>query len=190
LQSTGRRRSAPGKWVATRKYEEAKTDDTGRNPWSAVLSTMAGDRNPYFAEDNPSIKAVKKRFAAEQVRSAMRAKTFTEALDHLAPLGEYENQFEGHATKVLMPTKGIMVLWAKAKREGILDQPIESHLPQAPTSWNPEKMTPKHSSYFVPTKRYDGKTMTVRDALLQMASDKRDTKLHAVLSEHDPRTPA
>lgn len=139
--------------VARRKYGVLQND----NPWSSIVATMHGEAMHYGATP-PSVKAARARLEKEQNERILRAKSLAEAFDHAAAIGKIAEPSQGYSARVTLPKKTLATLWAKAKRLGVLGEPIEAHTPTVES-----KTYPKHSSYFV------GRTGTARSTLLRMA---------------------
>lgn len=139
--------------VAKRKYGVLQND----NPWSSIVATMHGEAMHYGATP-PSVKAARARLEKEQNERILRAKSLAEAFDHAAAIGKIAEPSQGYSARVTLPKKTLATLWAKAKRLGVLSEPIEAHTPKVES-----KAYPKHSSYFV------GRTGSARSTLLRMA---------------------
>lgn len=121
----GRRKNQQGTSEPARVYEGASHDSKHRNPFSTLLDRLSGKESSYGATSE-LVKQAKARLETEQLERIHRAKTFAEALDAAAALAT-PVKGTGDSDKALYPRRALMLLWAKAKRLGVLDTPAQVH---------------------------------------------------------------
>ncbi|MEY8688470.1 MAG: SNF2-related protein [Leptothrix sp. (in: b-proteobacteria)] len=92
------------------------------NPMRDVLNTMDGVQRTYNTDvDGPSVKAAKAQLEREQMIAVKNAKTFYEALSAAMPLASVGSD------KITYKPRLLALLWAKAKRAGVLNEPLINH---------------------------------------------------------------
>lgn len=109
---TRRRGSSPAP-ILKQKYADEKSSYYGShesNPWSAVGNDLFG---PEFERE------AREAFRRQQFEAARRADSFAGAVKAVIPT--IEHSYAGTA----WPRRSLAILWAKAKREGILDRPLK-----------------------------------------------------------------
>lgn len=168
------RRGGKSTSKAGRNYGDSITHE---NPWARVVHDMSGEGGYYHGNgDSAPIKAARTQLHAEQYGRIRHAKTFSEALNAAAPLGEIAGAEKGHGASVKLPKKAIAALWAKARHDGVLGDAMSVHGDR------------NHASYFVDN--YDSKP-TVHGKLLQMAGQSgHDDLVHAMVESglrHNPK---
>ena len=125
------------------------------NPMREVLNAMDGHKAVYGAvSDGPSVRAARARLETEQVAKIKGAKTASEAISALIPLGNVGKD------SVTYPPRALAMAWVKAKRAGVLNDKLIDH--QASSS-----------GYLAHTSEtYGGSAhdATVKQALMRMAA--------------------
>lgn len=175
--TTGNRRNQTSVRAAVRNYDGNQSNDSG-NPWARVVDDMSGafEGNSYHygGGDSKVVGPLREKFNAEQINRVRHAKTFSEALDAAAPLGEIHDKEKGDSAVVKLPESVIALLWAKAKHDGVLGAKMQDHLP---TMTRHAYASAKHSGYYL-----KDRGRTVHSTLLGMAANSgHDDLVHAMV---------
>ncbi|MDP3327185.1 SNF2-related protein [Parvibaculum sp.] len=123
-------------------------------------------------------------FERVQGEEARHAKTTTEAIDAVVPM------LSADYSGVTWPRKSLAIVWARAKREGKLDEPMSSVIPTKETKWN--GVQPKYPTQLFATKSGNGRSgvatdrLTVRNALTTLAHANGHTDLAAAMTASYP----
>lgn len=119
------------------------------------------------------VSEARRRLQDEVATAARRASTFREAAEALKPLAHVGPYGGG----VQWPRRALAVMYAKAKREGVLHEPLSSALPDGSPGWK----------NFFPAAEF-GSGDTVADNLARAAKASGDTDLAAAIyiDSHEP----
>jgi hypothetical protein len=132
------------------------------NPWSSIGRTLFGDD---FERD------ARARLEREQLEKARHANTFGDAVADAAKTA-HTGQYGGHVT---WPKRSIAVMWAKAKHDGKLDDPLKSAIPRMPDEVFSVR---QYSDYGEPVSVVN---RPVRDALVDLAIGNKHYDLAAAM---------
>ncbi|HQS59654.1 MAG TPA: SNF2-related protein [Gallionellaceae bacterium] len=173
--SVGRR---GGKTVTRAKRKYGFGVDGNNNPWTRIIGDLSGKYSGggyYYGDgDSPEVKPIRQKLIAEQNERIRHAKTFSEALDAAAPLGEIQDADKGYGARVKLPKKAIAALWAKARHLDVLGGAIDTHEPKSESYGGKYG---KHSNYFL-----GDKAKSVHAAILGLAASAgHDDLVHAMV---------
>lgn len=149
------------------KYQDGRGySNQSTNPWGKVGDEVFGAG---FAKDARS------RFDREQQHAAAKANTLTESIAALAPTIEASSY--GGAD---VPKKTLAMMWAKARRTGVLDEVMAAHVPAGRS----------YGGLFDEWIGYGQRPVklgqrTVRQALLGMAKNRHPDLAAAMMAGHD-----
>ena len=174
---TGNRRNQKSATTAAKKYS-ANSSTEHNNPWSRTVDDLSGTYEGgsyhYGSGDSKAIGPLREQFNVEQLNRVRHAKTFQEAIDAAASLGEIHDKEKGDGATVKLPERVIALLWAKAKHDGVLGAKMQEHLP---TMTRHTYASAKHSGYYM-----KDKGRTVHSTLLAMAANSgHDDLVHAMV---------
>jgi predicted RNA methylase len=154
---TGRRGAHTGQYKTVLSYPGGYGQR--HNRWGSVGDSVFGQG---FKKDAHA------QFEREQLESARHAKTLQEAVGHaaLTATGEY-------GTMAAWPKRALAILWAKAKRDGKLDAPMKEVAQGLPSDLFNMSGGGIHK---------DGASMTVRNALMELAKHRNFNDLSAAMA--------
>lgn len=116
-QTSGRRGSQSTR-VARREYPDAKFDSKNINPFKYLLDSMSG--GVAHGVDSALVKEAKQRLQAEQHEKLKHATDMGEAFSHALAMGKVEEAHVEAKAHVVLPSKTLATLWAKARQLGQL----------------------------------------------------------------------
>ena len=155
------RKNQQGKWTPAREYPGADYNSKHVNPFTSVLNGLSGHTGGYGSNaDGPLVKEAKKRMEAEQYQRIKEAPSFKQALDEAMVLASPTGTDDRSTQKARLPEKALAMLWARARRDGILGQTLDTHIDK--TSYGSPA---KHDNY-----AYGDTKQSVHHALMNMAT--------------------
>jgi len=178
------RKNARTEWRNQAEYEGARYDQKQRNPWSSALADLGG-KDAGGISEAPLVRETRKRFHAEQLERVRSAPTFKEALSAALQTA----QLPDYGASVNKPTwdKDVTTaLWERAQRDGVLDTPLDEHVPKRAMGAGGSVHTyPVHDKYAFHLNGWQGEDQTVRGALRNIAQGSALTDLYATIKQHD-----
>jgi superfamily II DNA or RNA helicase len=170
-RSGGRRSSRDDKTFVAKFADERGYHSATSNPWGAVGDKVFGQG---FSTE------ARARFEREQQRAAANAKTLGESISALAPTATGQYSSVG-----AIPQKSIAMMWAKARRTGVLDTTMAAHVP-AGRNLGDLFTTIEYTGGYSRTRTIENRT--VRDVLLGMAKSRYPDLAAAMLvsADNDP----
>jgi len=162
--SSGRKHSS-SRPVLKQKYADEKGSYYGHetNPWSTIGNDIFG---PEFEEE------AREKFLRGQYEAARHAGNFADAAKAIAPTVDYQY---GRTT---WPKRALAILWAKAKREGVLDRPMKE---AATETTKHGRVAPIFPPEVLRTSDYGGGGGTVHDVLSGVAAHHGHSDLAAAV---------
>lgn len=175
------RKNARTEWRNQSEYPDAPYTQRQRNPWASTLAELGG-KGAHGISEAPVVREIRERFHAEQLERVRNAPSFKDAVAEAIPtahLPEYSTVGKPTWNKDVT-----QALWERAQRDGVLDTPMDDHVPKKAIGAS-ERLYPVHDKYAFHLNGWQGEDQTVRAALRNIAHGSGLTDLHAAITQHD-----
>jgi predicted RNA methylase/superfamily II DNA or RNA helicase len=174
-----KRKNSRSEQVPRVKYPEAPYNSQGHNPWNSVLRDLSPEKQTGIGVASLERQA-HQRFEREQVERIRRAPTFADALREAYTLVGTIGGGYGVTEKPKWNRRALATLWARAKHEGILHSPFDSHVPQEKSYG--DRMVPVHARYAHHGNEYSSSTpLSVHHRLSLLAHGSEHKELAAAI---------
>jgi len=117
------KRHGTGTYTPARKYEGAGYPNEHVNPGKRIADFVSGSGG--YGATSPLVKEAQARLNVEQMDRIRHAKNIGDAIDAALVMGSVTGTEKGVAR---IPRRVLMLLWAKAKRLGVLGDKASTHI--------------------------------------------------------------
>lgn len=178
------RKNSRTEWRNQTQYPDARYDQRQRNPWTSLLAEMGGKgTSPTGIAESPLVVQTRERLHAEQLDRVRSAPSFKDAMAHAFPTAHLP---EYNTVGLTTWNKDVVsALWDRAKADGVMDTPMDAHVPRAQIGGS-GKEYPVHDSYALHHKGWTNEDRTVRGTLLAIAHGSNHVALHEQMKQEAP----
>jgi superfamily II DNA or RNA helicase/predicted RNA methylase len=158
------------------KFPDASPMERTRNPWASALRSAHPETDSSDGYGNHAPRSIRKRFEADQLERVRRAPDFKSALREAFPL--IKTPDSGYVSIDETPAwdpKALALLWAKARKEGVLASKFDDHLPKTTGSY----AASVHDRYAYHRPGYTAEDTSVHGTLRDIAHNSNHRMLSA-----------